>query len=134
MNTRDSSLTLLTLIVKKGSGRGKLLGFPTINFHIDQTVKFEPGIYRCFLSLARGRGLLGALYYGSREMFGETEKSLEVHLLTDASELPANILGKSFIIEVREKIRDVQRFTSEEELKVAIAKDLADISKLSENE
>lgn len=132
MSTKDSSFTALTLMVKKGSGRGKLLGFPTLNFHIDQTVKLEPGIYRCFLSFARGRGLLGALCYGSREMFGEKEKSLEVHLLEGASELPANILGKSCTIEVREKIRDVERFTSEEELKVAIAKDLETIKRLTD--
>lgn len=125
---------IYTLRVKKGSGRGKILGFPTINFHIDPTVSVQPGIYRCFVSFEGKGPFLGALYFGSRTMFGEKEPSLEVHLLEGAETLPSSVLGKLCALDIREKIRDSQSFSSEEDLKVAMAEDLVKIQKLSENE
>ncbi len=124
--------------------RGKALDFPTINFDVDgnaagatnATLPF--GIYRCFLKMLKNASgeagpFLGALHFGPRDTFSEPAPSFEVHLLEGISQLPENVNGETFEIDVRERIRDTKKFSSAEELKKAIAADLAEIRRLSHN-
>lgn len=125
------------LKVIKGSGRGKRLGFPTLNFEASPDLHLPFGVYRCFIRpedpYSYIHPFLGALFFGPREMFQEPEPSFEVHLLNIRTRTPGHV-GDIFEIDVREKIRDVTKFESSEKLKEAIKEDLAEIRRLSQNE
>lgn len=124
------------LSIQKGSGRGKSLGFPTINFDVlKNPPKLAHGVYRCSLvdpqDESMGKKYLGALFYGPREMFEEMAPSFEVYVMENFSEIPHGrlISGSEWGIEVHEKIRNVKKYESEEELKEAIREDLDEILK-----
>ncbi|MCS7191902.1 MAG: bifunctional riboflavin kinase/FAD synthetase [Armatimonadetes bacterium] len=67
--------------VQKGTGRGHQLGFPTINLRVSQE-KLLPlfGVYASRAHL-KGTSWDAAVYIGQRPTFGETEISIEAHLL-----------------------------------------------------
>ena len=64
----------------KGHGRGKLLGFPTINMEIPTGMDLLEGIYAAWISIG-GKTFMGALHYGPVPVFGQQTNSLEVFLL-----------------------------------------------------
>ena len=68
----------------KGKGRGKVIGFPTINLDIPSGLSLEDGIYAAWVTIG-DRRYKGALHFGPIPTFDETTKSLEVFLL-DATE------------------------------------------------
>ncbi len=77
---------------KPGFGRGKTLGFPTINMEIpDALLNEKRGIYAARVTL-QGATYSAALYFGPPITFGITTEQLEVYLLdvTDLSPTPHN--------------------------------------------
>jgi riboflavin kinase / FMN adenylyltransferase len=70
---------------KKGFGRGKTLGFPTINMEIPERVLQEKrGIYAARVTL--GAHIYdAALYFGPPITFGVTNEQLEVYLIDTPS-------------------------------------------------
>lgn len=46
-----------TANVIKGKGRGKELGFPTINLAVPENFNLKPGIYACWVKLDNDQGL-----------------------------------------------------------------------------
>ncbi|MCK5472340.1 riboflavin kinase [Candidatus Gracilibacteria bacterium] len=103
----------------RGHGIGRQLSFPTLNFEIPDNFVTEYGVYAARISWDL-KTFSAILFFGRRETF-DGEKSLEVHILDEEiSEAP-----QSAEVEIFEKIRDVRKFTSEEELKKQIVKDCA---------
>ena len=122
-----------------GRGVGRTLGFPTLNFEIPESFELSEGVYVCKIKapsfacpergrrVKRGLGeiLDGVLFYGSRKTF-DNAKALEVHILDEElAEAP-----QSATIEVLDRIRDIQKFASEEELKVQIKEDCSTARKV----
>ncbi|MER3457089.1 MAG: hypothetical protein C4304_09480 [candidate division GAL15 bacterium] len=103
----------------RGKGRGKALGFPTVNLKIPQGLQLPHGIYACWVRI-EGRSHPAALHYGPVPAFGEEEPSLEVHLLD--CELPAP--PPSVEVEVVRWIRPVLAFDSPDALRAQIAQDV----------
>ncbi|MEN3044927.1 MAG: riboflavin biosynthesis protein RibF [Candidatus Hydrothermales bacterium] len=104
----------------KGSGRGKKIGFPTINLKIsDLKVKPKEGVYivEVFIGNKNFRGLL---YYGNRPTFNEEEKIFEVHLFDFKEEFKIKKLKVDFY----KFIRSDKKFENEMELKKQIEKDV----------
>lgn len=104
-------------IVQKGKGKGHLLGFPTANIELKEPL--ESGVYE------------GCAYiYGAKCKAGifvsKDEKTLELHIVG----IEDNLYGKELEIEIGDKIRDVQDFKNDEELKEQIEKDIDVISSL----
>lgn len=98
-------------IVQKGEERGKALGFPTINIPLaDDSVS---GIYAARVSV-KGSEYVAAAYVDTRR------KLLEAHLLHFEDDL----YGLPVTITLVHKIRDAQRFDTEDELKRAITADV----------
>lgn len=98
-------------IIQRGSGTGKKLGFPTLNIPLDdETVS---GIYAAIVTI-KGSPYHAAAYADTRR------KLLEAHLLHFEDDL----YGLEATIELKEKIREDQRFDDEAELKKAIAADV----------
>ena len=64
-----------------GHGRGKSLGFPTINMVVPSSIPMtlKPGVYAA-RAFVKGEKYNGMLYYGDVPTFGEKEKVLEIFL------------------------------------------------------
>lgn len=105
-------------IVEKGDQRGTALGFPTANIPL-RGVPLSG-------SYAGTVGLDGKDY--AAVLYAEPSRGvLEAHLLDFAGDL----YGKPLTISVGAKIRESQRFDSEEALRGAIASDVAAARELS---
>jgi riboflavin kinase/FMN adenylyltransferase len=103
-------------VVQEGRKRGTQLGFPTIN--ISSTDAQVSGIFAAIVLIAEQRYPAAVYADSSRHV-------LEAHLL-DVSD---DFYGKQIEIELLEKIRDDKLFTDENELKQAIADDVAKVRK-----
>ena len=105
--------------------RGRVLGFPTANLDIPITsAQALPGngIYAT-IAQVNGKQFPSATNIGIRPTFGEGERMVETHLLN----YQGNLYGKEIRVEFVQKLRDEQRFSSSEELKAQIEKDVREV-------
>ncbi len=114
-----------------GHGRGKLLGFPTINMQIPQDFALEAGIYAAWVSIS-GHRFKGALHYGPVPVFDQHELSLEVFLL-DVSEQEIGDIDV-LTVEPVKRIREVRTFANSYELTQQIEKDVQEVKALLSSE
>lgn len=103
--------------VVKGKGRGKKIGFPTINldpvnFNIDY------GVYLVEAKIGK-KTYKGLLHFGRKETFNEGV-SVEAHL----KDFNFEVCPKNVIIKILKRIRDIRKFNNVDELKDQIKKDL----------
>ncbi len=105
--------------VVKGEGRGKTLGFPTANI---STTYFLPkdGVYACFVKIDSIGLFKGVCNVGPKPTFGFSGRVLEVFILG----FEGNIYLKSVEVFFVQKIRDVFKFQSPNDLKERIMKDV----------
>ena len=104
-----------------GRGRGKQLGYPTLNIADADIPKLDAGIYGGFASWD-GVTYKAAVHLGARPTFDDT-RSCEVHIIDeDIPEAPVE-----FTLKLVERIRDVHQFSTKEALKEAIAGDIEEI-------
>ncbi|MHC4630661.1 MAG: riboflavin kinase, partial [Planctomycetota bacterium] len=112
-----------------GKGRGKQLGFPTLNMQpLGQLVTAE-GVYAGFVKisdtfeklLSAKEKIPAALSIGRLETFGtDNPLAVEAHILTgDVGGLHGQWLAMDFI----ERLRDQQKFETQADLSAQIAKD-----------
>ena len=134
----------LTGQVSKGDSRGKSLGFPTANLIPDQEQALPAdGVYaaHAFFSersigvrpAARGRARKTArkadsetVYHaviniGLRPTFGGGQRLVEAHLL----DFEGDLYGQELKIELVERLRGEEKFSSAEKLKVQMVRDVA---------
>jgi riboflavin kinase/FMN adenylyltransferase len=114
--------------VRRGEGRGRELGFPTVNLDLGRLVTPALGIYAVWAEVqvaAPGGGeqlqrvYPGAGYVGTKPTFTNAPVQLEVHLLDAQDELYGRQMRISFI----DYLRPDKAFESAEALKVQMAKD-----------
>lgn len=104
--------------VVSGDGRGGKIGFPTLNLPYEGELE---GVYVAEVSFD-GRKYGAAVNLGKRPTFDSDLKFCELHILdfddsmTEGSELEVNFI---------ERIREVKKFTSIEELVKQIKDDVA---------
>lgn len=117
--------------VIKHRGRGKQLGYPTAN--LDTKTDLKEGIYLGLVKRIKGGvlpplflrkllphtelfdtsgGLPCLVFIGEAKTFNENKKLVEVHILDFNQE----IYGCGLEVEVIKKIRENEKFSSEEEL------------------
>jgi len=107
-----------------GSKRGRSLGYPTAN--LDKTdLDIPHGVYIVKLKL-NNEDYFGLMHFGFKDVFDEPV-SLEV-LIKDFT---GDIYGREMSVAVIKKIREVEKFSGAEELKIAIKKDLAILANFS---
>ncbi len=113
----------------KGVGRGRKIGFPTVNLIIPGDFHFDNGVYATWV-VVDDQTFKGALHYGPIPTFDLSEKSLEVHLIdvTDGN-VPVTY-GKDIEIDIVEKIRDVKMFDNALELATQISDDVQKVKLL----
>ncbi len=116
------SVYKFTAQVKKGYGRGKGLGFPTLNFGVPTGLsKYDEGIYASKIMI-EGVPYIGALYFGPLYAFGSTEQVLEVHVLDeDLQDIP---VGTLLEIELYTYIRKPKDFADTNQLIAEIEHDV----------
>ncbi len=112
-----------------GKGRGKQLGFPTLNMQpLGQLVPVE-GVYAGFVKIGGDfeqvceskEKVAAALSIGRSETFGrDNPLAVEAHILTgDVGDLRGEWLAMDFI----KRLRDQQKFETQADLSAQIAKD-----------
>ncbi|MFA5051980.1 MAG: EamA family transporter [Patescibacteria group bacterium] len=98
-----------TAHVIAGEGRGRSLGTPTVN--LDRTdLDLTHGIYTARVTID-GKTYPALLHFGFKETFND-KLSLEAYVGQSVGETA----GKQLQVEILEKIRDVKKFASREEL------------------
>lgn len=115
--------------VVSGSGRGQVIGTPTLNLKLEDLPKgMKQGIYACMGSdEAHGEFLPAVMHYGPRPVFGDST-SCEVHFL-DA--LPAGE-PKTLHIRLVSYLREVRNFLTMSDLMEQIDIDVEQTKKLLE--
>ena len=111
---------ILTGKVVYGDGLGKKIDFPTANIEIKETYKIIPknGVYLVKTKI-NSNTYFGMMNIGIRPTVGGTNKSLEIHFFN----FKDNIYGKNVSIEIIKKIRDEEKFSSIDKLKIQLKKD-----------
>lgn len=105
------STSVFTGVIQRGHGTGSKLGFPTINIPLED--ESLSGIYAAIVTI-KGSPYHAAAYADTRR------KLLEAHLL----HFEDSLYGLEATIELKKRIREDQRFSTEDELKKAIAADI----------
>jgi len=106
--------------VIKGKGRGKKIGFSTINLLVEKNLKIRQGIYFCQVKI-NNREYSGLLHWGPVPTFKQKAASIEIliseHIKNLELNMPVSFVPKKFL-------RDIVKFNSAKELKIQIDKDL----------
>ncbi len=107
-------------LVGRGEGRGHTIGVPTINLVDVPPQKLLPpdGVYAVRVEWRRGRAG-GMMNQGPKPTFADGRRSLEAHLF----EFDRDLYGEWVRIEWVERLRDVERFASVEQLKEQLDRD-----------
>jgi riboflavin kinase / FMN adenylyltransferase len=106
--------------VVRGEGRGRTLGFPTVNVEVPDRRKLLPpdGVYAVRVEWDGGRS--GAMMHmGPRPTFGDTRPTVEAHLFAETPDL----YGRSVKITWLGRLRDVRAFPSPEALRAQLVLD-----------
>lgn len=116
----------------KGKGRGKPMGFPTINLKIPENFELKDGIYAAKV-MVESMTFKGALHYGPVPTFAEQEKSLEVFLIEVTNEDlisygMENLDDKLITVEIIKYLRPIIKFSLVEDLVKQIEKDVKNIN------
>ena len=110
--------------VEVGDGRGRQIGFPTANIHLDGYMRPAFGIYAVRVSLLEDDKVVsrydGVANLGIRPMFVSPEPLLEAHLF----DFSGDLYGKHLVVELVSYLRPEAKFAGIEELKAQIAKDI----------
>ncbi|MCL5043788.1 MAG: bifunctional riboflavin kinase/FAD synthetase [Deltaproteobacteria bacterium] len=97
--------------VVRGRGRGRLLGFPTINLELESECVPADGIYATLAGF-NGSHYPSVTSIGFRPTFNETERAVEAHLI-DFSDL---LYGRRIKLEFVERLREERKFDSPQAL------------------
>jgi len=108
--------------VVKGDQRGSELGFPTANLQNTENLCLKEGVYAVKVE----DRYLGVANYGYRPTFGRKKKVLEVHII----DFQGNLRGKRIKVEFLKFIREERKFSSVEELKEQIKRDVETVKRL----
>ena len=119
---------MYTTAVESGFGRGKKIGFPTLNLEIPKNFKFKHGIYAARVWID-GKAVPGALHFGPVPTYNDKKPSLEVYLLESA--MAENLKTVNF--EISLYLRPIIKFDDPKKLSAQIAEDVARIKALPEN-
>lgn len=106
--------------VVPGDRRGRTLGFPTANVRIQPEQAMPPdGIYAT-VTWRNGRPLASVTNIGVRPTFGGSQHLIETHIM----DFDQNLYNKKLKIDIVARIRDERQFSSVEDLKRQLQKDV----------
>ena len=104
---------------KKGEGRGRKIGFPTLNIALEERLAIRSGVYLCHL-IQEGKRYPSVANIGRAPTFhNQRERLLEVHVLNFEP-----LVKKAVRVEVVEFLREERKFSEEEALQRQILDDI----------
>lgn len=107
-------------IVEMDRQVGSKMGFPTANVNIDsQKFALKNGVYLGRVKLD-GRTYFSIVNYGARPTFNLDKTLIEAHIMG----FNGDIYGQNIVIEFLDYIRDIKKFSSLNQLKEQLEKDL----------
>jgi riboflavin kinase/FMN adenylyltransferase len=106
--------------VVRGAGRGRTLGFPTANVKTERPLGLPVGVYVCRLTVGSHEHQ-AVVNIGFRPTFGETEISIEAHVLDFTGDLYDERVALTFV----RRLREERKFPSVDALKAQIELDVA---------
>lgn len=114
-------------LVVKGEGRGRQLGFPTANLHIQPTLVLpSEGVYLTWCILPDGQGVPAVTSIGRNPTFAGTVQTVEAYILDFAADLYNETLQIQFL----HRMRDMVRYSSAQELVDQINEDVKNAKQL----
>ena len=109
--------------VEHGDARGRQLGFPTANIHLDDFLRPATGVYAIRAGLDLGadtKWIDGVANFGRRPTFhADDDVVLEAHLF----DFDGDLYGKHLRVKLVERLRDEQKFDGLDALKAQIVAD-----------
>ena len=117
--------TVVRGVVCRGTARGKALGFPTANLRLSEGRLPAPGVYAARVEID-GASHPAAATVGRSPTFEDAEADFEVHVL----DFDADLYGKTLAVTLLDRVRDQERFDTEDALRAQIARDLTRIRAL----
>lgn len=117
----------LTGRVVRGAGRGGQLGFGTANLGDVATLIPADGVYAATCR-ARDAVYVAAMHIGPNPTFGENARKLEVHLLDYAG---GELYDAELSVDLLARVRGTQTFTSVEEFRARLERDLAEVRRIA---
>jgi riboflavin kinase/FMN adenylyltransferase len=119
--------------VVKGDGRGRLLGFPTANLHLQDRIIPASGVYAVKAALFAESStheveelLHGVTNIGHRPTFNGNVLSCETHLFGETG----NLYGRKLHVQLLHRLRGEERFSGPEALITQIHQDIAQAKNL----
>ncbi len=113
---------LLEGVVVHGDGRGKTIGFPTVNLKTEQELLPATGVYATLVKLpGHEKPMLGATNVGYRPTFNDDN---QIHIETHILDFDRTIYEQPIELAFVKKIRDELKFHTVDKLKSQIEKDL----------
>lgn len=109
----------LSGIVGQGAQRGRTLGFPTANLTAVATLIPAHGVYAGWALVHQTRHA-AAIHIGPNPTFAEGARKIEVHLL----DFQGDLYGRVLEVDIVDRVRDVIRFASVDELKSQLQRDV----------
>lgn len=112
----------LTASVVPGAGRGRQIGYRTINLAVPDHRKLLPpdGVYAVRVEWAQGTAG-GMMHQGPRPTFGDVRRSIEAHVFDMDRDLYGHDVKLSWVA----RLRDVRTFSSPSALRRQLDRDLA---------
>jgi len=111
--------------VVAGARRGQQIGFPTANITGIETLLPADGVYAGLAAVGE-REFAAAINVGPNPTFHETARKVEVHLI----DFSGDLYGQTLAVDLVDRVRDVRKFASREELVDQIRNDVAAVRTL----
>jgi riboflavin kinase / FMN adenylyltransferase len=90
--------------VRHGDKRGRLLGYPTANLHLDAGITLKYGIY-AVRALVDGKTHAAVASFGRRPTFDDGAPRLEVHLFDFKGDLYGKVMDVCFVGYIRPELK-----------------------------
>ncbi|MDR2344554.1 MAG: riboflavin biosynthesis protein RibF [Planctomycetaceae bacterium] len=106
-------------IVVKGDARGRLLGFPTANIERIETIIPQHGVYAT-IATVEGKQFVSTTSIGTSPTFNQHIQRVEVFI----HNFDGDLYGKELNIDLISEIRNIEQFSSKDELINQMKKDI----------
>jgi riboflavin kinase / FMN adenylyltransferase len=90
--------------VRHGDKRGRLLGYPTANLHLDHSVTLKHGIY-AVRAMVEGKAYAAVASFGRRPTFDDGAPRLEVHIFDFQGDLYGKTMNVAFVGYIRPELK-----------------------------
>jgi riboflavin kinase/FMN adenylyltransferase len=117
-----NNTTWMKGLVVRGDGRGRKLGFPTANLQLVSPCPLE-GIYACWAGVSNGQLYKAVLHCGPRPTFPGASNSIP----------DQDMYGQTISFVSVQKIRDITKFNSNQDLSLAMEHDCETARRVLEN-